>query len=1063
MSFGQGSTTAGINGQVVASTSNETLPGATVMALHTESGFQYATISDELGYFRIPNMNVGGPYKVTVTFVGYNDFELDNIFLSLGQTLKINVNLSESSEELEEIIIAADRFDNDIFDGNRTGAETVVDIKKIESLPTVGRDLTDFTRLTPQAVVRDNEDGALSISIAGANNRYNSLSIDGAVNNDVFGLSATGTNGGQTGASPISMDAIEQFQVVLAPFDIRQSGFAGGGINAVTRRGTNRLKGSVYYFTRNENLAGKTPTDDSDVDREKLDPFTARTYGVRVGGPIIKNKVHFFLNAEQQNDETPQPYTFSETDYRGNATLQQLQDFRDKLINEYDYDPGWFTDNTRKLESNKILARLDFNLSEHHKLMIRHSYTKSIATKPIISSNSTINFINSGEYFPSTTNSTAAELKSMFGQAANNLIVTYTSVRDDRDPTGKDFPKIEIRDGAGYINAGSEEYSTANQLDQDVLTVTNNFTLYKGKHTITFGANMEHSKTYNLFIRRAYGEFRYNSIDDFLNDVPAERFRIGYSMVDNIRGDGSAAAAEFAMIQAGVYAQDEFQLSDDLKITAGVRIDMPIFPDDPTAIQQFDTTFAKIEAQGIETYGAESGKLPDPQLLLSPRVGFNYDIMGDQTLQLRGGLGIFTSRLPLVWPGGAYTNNGLSTSSYSAYGTEVFNPNIDQLPPANQISATPVGGQIDLFAKDFKFPQVFKANLAVDKKLPYGLIGTIEGIFSKTINNVAYYNININPSTNRLTNSGADDRIIYDGYGSKIESFYDHIIVGTNTNEGHSYNLTFQIEKTLQKGFSGSLAYTFGRTKVINEGTSSQNSSQWRYMESVNGRNNLDLTYSDFDLGSRVVGFASYQIEYANHARTTISLYYSGQSGKRYSWVYGGGSLIGDDIWGATSDLIYVPENSSEINLVDIGTVGDEDYVSAAQQWTDLESFINDDEYLKEMKGDYVERNGSRLPFTHNFDLKIAQDIFVEALGSEQTLQITLDIFNIGNFINEDWGRKHYIEDDAYQLITFEGFDADGTTPQFTFVKPSGDHFDIDDSGIFSSRWQAQIGIRYMF
>lgn len=916
-SFAQGTTTSSMNGRVL-DTGNESLPGATVIAVHTPTGSQFGCITDNDGYFRLPNMHVGGPYKLTVSFVGFESFEKDEIYLALGQTFRVNVTLGEKQLELEEVQVVGVRIQEyNIFDGNRTGAETVVGVEQIEILPTIGRDITDFIRLTPQAVVRDDEDGAMSISIAGANNRYNSISIDGAVNNDVFGLAPTGTNGGQTGASPISMDVIEQFQVVLAPFDVRQGGFAGGGINAVTRRGANDIKGSIYYYSRNENLAGKTPTDDPEFPdslRKKLDPFTARTYGARLGGPIIKNKAHFFLSYEQQKDETPQPYVFNESKYRGNATRVQLDAFRDKLINDYGYDPGGFENNTRTLESRKILARFDFNISDKHKLMLRHSYTKSEATKPIISTNETLNLFNNAEYFPNITNVSAVELKTNMQSFSNKLMITFTAVRDDRDPTGGDFPKIEIQDRSGYINAGAEEYSTANQLNQDIITITDDFLIYKGKHTITIGTHNEFSKTYNLFIRRAYGEYRYNSVNDFLNEVPANRYRRGYSLIDNIREDGSAAGADFKMNQIGFYTQDEVEVSDKFKVVAGIRFDMPMFPDEPSEITDFDTTLAKIQVFGIDTYGAKSGKLPKSQMMLSPRIDFNYDVYGDKTTQIRGGLGIFTSRLPLVWPGGAFVNNGLTTGSYTAYSQHTFEPDINQQPPLDQISSTPVGGQVDLFDVNFKFPQVFKVNLALDKKLPLDLIGTLEGVFSKTINNVNYYNININPGTKKnLTGSGNDTRPIYLGYGSKIESFYDHIIVGTNTNKGYSYNITAQLQKPFTKGFSGSIAYTFGRSVTLNETTSSQNSSQWRYMESVNGRNNLDLTFSDFDLGSRIVGALSYQREYFKHAKTTLSLYYNGQSGKRFSWVYGGGSIIGDDLWGATNDLIYVPGSRSEI------------------------------------------------------------------------------------------------------------------------------------------------------
>lgn len=1051
-SFAQGTTTSGMNGRVV-NTDGETLPGATVIAVHVPTSSQFGGITDTEGYFRLPNLHVGGPYKITVSFVGYEKFEKDGIYLNLGQTFKLDVTLGETQLALEGVEIVASRIgDYDIFDGNRTGAETVVTNERISLMPTVGRDLTDFTRLTPQATVS----GYGGISIAGMNNRYNAISIDGAVNNDVFGLAATGTNGGQTGGTPISMDAIEQFQIVLAPYDVRQGGFAGASINAVTRSGSNNINGSVYYFMRNENFSGLTPTDDAEAERTKLDDFSSGTYGFRLGGPIMKNKLFFFINAEMQRDETPQPFIFA--DYNGDSPQSDIDAVANLLKNTYGYDPGPYLNKIRTLDSDKFLVRFDWNISEQHKMTLRHSYTNLEALKATRSSAYAIGFLNNSEYFPSVTNSTALELKSNFEGASNNLVIGYTSVVDDRDPSGANFPAIRIYDGSATIYAGSEPYSTANMLKQKVLTITDNYTIYKGKHTITLGTNNEFSSTYNLFMRKNFGEYRYTSVANFLtigtgSEVPAYQYERGYSLVDDITGDGSAAAADFKMMQFGLYAQDEYQVNDNLKVTAGIRFDMPIFPTKPNVDDHFNTvTIPTLEAAGWDMQGAEAGKLPNPQIMVSPRIGFNLNVKGAESIQIRGGIGVFTSRLPLVWPGGSYTNNGVNIGGVyhrSSWGTDIFfNPTWDNQYKAADFGGADAayGGQVDLFAEDFKFPQMFRASLAVDHKLPWGMIGTLEGLYTKTISNVTYYNLNRDPNADFYL-TGADNRPHYNR--DEIDDDYTRVMLGANTGEGYAYNITAKLEKPFDNGLSATFAYTFGRAMVLNDGTSSQNSSQWRYMEQVNGLNNLDLSTSDFDMGHRVIAFVTYQKEYLKNLSTAISLYYNGQSGEVYSYIYNDyGNLNGNGESG--NNLIYIPASSSEIILT-------------GGNWGELDEFIKNDDYLSDHRGEYAERNGARLPFSSIVDMKFIQDIFVNAGGRKHTLQLTFDIFNLTNLINKDWGRRYYISNAAFQLLDFEGFDTDGTTPTFSFSKPDGDIWSIDDSGFNSSRWQAQLGIRYLF
>jgi len=1060
--FAQGSTTSAINGRIFGAGS-ESLPGATVVAIDVPTGSQYGTVTDLDGYFRLPNMNVGGPYKVTISFVGYEPFVKDGIYLQLGQTLKLDVNLSEQATAIKGVEIVAQQ--NDVFDGNRTGAETAISLQTIQSLPSVGRNLSDFTRLTPQAKVTQ----LGGVEIAGSNNRYNSIYIDGAVNNDVFGLTNQGTNGGQTGISPFSVDIIDQISIQIAPYDIKLGGFAGAGINAVTRKGTNEFSGSAYFVLRNEGMAGKTPTDDDEVERKKLNDFSSTTYGFRLGGPIIENKLFFFMNAEIQKDETPQPFDFAT--YNGEVTADQLTQLSNKLVG-YGYDPGAYTDVIRSLEGTKLFGRIDWNINKVHKLMVRHQYTKGISTSPSNSSTTNLRFANSGVYFPSTTNTTAIELKSnISSDMSNSLIIGITSVKDDRDPMGGNFPYVRIKDGNSNIYFGSEEFSTGNELNQNIYTLTDNFELYRGKHTFTFGTHNELYDMYNLFIRQNFGSYQFNSISDFLSDAPAYQFDRTFSAVDNITGDGSQAAAVFKALQLGFYAQDEIQVNDKLKVTAGLRFDIPMFLDTPRENKDFnDNVIPIIEENGWDTEGAKTGQMPDVAIMINPRAGFNYDVKGDKTLQIRGGAGLFTSRIPYVWPGASFQNNAVMTGGMrvTAAGSPelIFNPDWNSQP---SIPPTQPSGQVDIFAKEFKFPKVFRTSLAVDKKLPWGLVATVEAIYTKTLNNVLYYNLRYE-KTGNLTGSG-DDRPIWsridlgkDPVTDKNRAYTD-IILGTNTSEGSSYNITAQLQKTFENGFAGSLAYTYGATTSMNDGVSSQNSSQWR-VPNVRGKNDIDLATSDFSPGHRIVGYASYKLEYLNHLATSISLFYTGQSGDLYSYGYADGSskYLGED--NQSLELIYVPKNQDDINLIDKVDANGNVTLSAEQQWADLDAFINGDDYLSERRGQYAERNSSRVPFMNIFDFRIAQDFYMQAGGKRNTLQVALDIFNIGNMLNKDWGRIYYASGayyNNYPLIKMEGFEADNTTPKYSFTKPKGEVWAIDDSGILSSRWQGQITLRYIF
>ncbi|HSI70541.1 MAG TPA: carboxypeptidase regulatory-like domain-containing protein [Gillisia sp.] len=1049
--FAQGVTTSAINGRVLDS-SGEGLPGANVVAVHQPSGTQYGAMTDFDGFYRISNMRVGGPYLITISYVGFENFTAENINLQLGDSRTINSTLSETADALTEIVITAQR--GGIFDSSKTGAETNVNQRQVNTLPSISRNIADFARLTPQAQVSGDD----VISIAGQNNRYNALYIDGAVNNDVFGLAASGTNGGQTGVSPISLDAIESFQINVAPFDVRQSGFAGGSINAITKSGTNQFEGSVYSFYRDQSLAGKTPVGvaGADGERERLEDFTALTTGLRVGGPIIKDKLFFFVNYERQDNETPQPFDIAS--YRGDATAADISNLTNFLTNEYGYNPGGYANNTSSLVSDKLIGKIDWNINDKNKLSFKHSYVKAVQLNAPRSNQGAINFFNSAINFESVTNSSALELSSQIGDnMSNNLVVGWTTVNDNRDPQGEWFPAVQIFDAAGSsINFGSEAFSTANLLEQSTLTITDNFNIYSGRHNITIGTNNEFSSSRNVFFRQNFGEYRYSNLDDFLSGNRANRYRHGYSLIGGF-GDDSQGAAEFDIFQFGLYVQDKINLTDNFKVTIGARIDVPFWEDGLVNDDFNNRTIPMLEAAGKDLRGARVGQGIDANVHFSPRLGFNWDVNGDRSTQVRGGTGVFTSRLPLVWPGGAYNNNGLTAGFIQRTGDDVpeFNPD-----PRNQLQDPPqgsgqVGGEINLFAQNFKLPQVWKTNLAVDQRLPGDWILSADFIYNDDLNAVAYENINLEGT--QFTTTGAGSRPNY-GY-QNIDNTYDAVYMGYNVKEGNSYNISGTLTKNFYSSFidvTGQVSYSYGDSNVFFDATSSQNSSQWRNLETVRGSNRPMLSRSDFAPGHRIISNSTIEFKWNDNLRTRLGLFYEGAQGMPFSYVYNGSGLLSDT--GSFSALAFIPSTEAEAHLIDSNTM------TASQQWTALNAYIEGDEYLSSRRGDFAERNADRTNWTHILDLKFAQEFRLQIKETNHRFEFTADIFNFTNFLNKDWGQRTFANFGQVQLASFQGFAADGTTPQFTFDPRSLETKNIiDDSGLQSSRWQMQVGLRYSF
>jgi|WetSurMetagenome_2_1015567.scaffolds.fasta_scaffold01120_4 hypothetical protein len=1048
-------TTSGLKGQIVDE-KNEALPGASIVAIHLPSGTQYGVLANEDGRFIISNMRVGGPYQVTISFVGYNPQVYSEINLSLGNVTDMAITLSPSLTTLNEVVVSAGK--GNIINSDRTGASINLSNETVSSVPTISRGLRDFTKISPLA----NTSGS-GTSFAGSNNRYNQFAIDGLVNNDVFGLTSSGTNGGQAGIEPISLDAIEEFQINIAPYDVRQGGFTGGGINAITKSGTNTFKGTAYFFGNNQKFVGKNePKTNTSVPVATQQDWQG---GFTLGGPIVKNKLFFFLNGEI----TRQSYPLANVPGtpQSNITLDEVNSIL-AVVNRVapGYDPGSYLDINNETNSNKILAKVNWNISNKHKLILRHSYTYGENISNSRSPNS-LRFYNNGIFFPSTTNSTGLELNSIIGNnKSNRLMLGYTNVLDDREPLGANFPTVLINlTGGKSVTLGSEYSSVANLLKQKIFSVDDEFSIFMGKHSITAGTHNEFYSFYNLFVQNIYGSYAYKTLANFETvglpgEVAPTYYAISYSFDPSDNPSQSNGSAKFNAMQLGFYVQDEYQLTNKMQVTGGLRVDVPVFSDSPVANDAFNTAYA---AEGVAT-----GTLPKTKLMWSPRLGFNWDVFGNKTTQVRGGTGLFTGRVPFVWISNQFTNNGQLNGSYSVGNSSssgnpitnpaglVFNANPYTQPLAEDLGKIAGRGAINVVDKSLKFPQVFRTNIAVDQKLPYGIIATVEGIFSKTYNNVNFINLNrqVDPA---FTFVGVDQRPRY--VSGRIDPNFEEIIKFENTNLGYSYNFVFMLQKQFDNGFNAQASYTYGKSMDLNSGTSSVAYSNWRYVNNVYGLNDLRLTRSNFDLGSRITGLVSYKKEYLEGMLATqVSLYYNGQSGQPNSYIYNGD--MNND--GSSNDLIYIPANQSEINLITIAASGTNPAVTPDEQWTALDAFISHDKYLSKHRGQYAERNDARMPFQHQFDFRLLQEFKIKVGSVTNKLQISFDILNVGNMLNKEWGHVIYATNQQFSLINYKGVVA-GSTPTFTYDgggQTNGNAYFLSD---YTSRFRGQIGLRYIF
>lgn len=1056
----------------VTDVSGEPLVGANVIATHVPSGTFYGTSTRDDGRFNLPSVRIGGPYTIQVSYTGYESFELNDLTLSLGQDFRLDIKLRESASVLSEVIVTA--VENEILNSQRTGAATNIKKEAISALPTLSRSLNDFVRLTPQS--RSSNVAATTgsgTSFSGQDSRFNNLTLDGSIFNNSFGLASAPA--GQTNSSPISLDAVEEIQINLAPYDVRQGGFTGAGINAVTRSGTNRFEGSVFYNTRSEKFVGDK-ANDSPI--SKTD-FSIKQTGFRLGGPILRNKLFFFVNGEIERRDDPatsflaaRPGLTGDNVTRVQASdLDQLKAF---LKERYNYDAGSYEDYLLNTRSDKLLAKIDYNISSAHRLSVRYNYLKS--SRDVLASNSgsfqsrrsnlfALNFSNSNYSINNDIYSGIVELNSVFGTGfSNKLQLGYTANRDYRSSGGGIFPLVDIlQDGRNYTTFGYEPFTPNNRLNTDTWQFQDNLSIYKGAHTITAGVNFEYFKFYNVFTPTYYGQFVYNSLQDFYdaaNGASPElrRYQLTYSALPN----GALPAAITKVAQPGAYIQDEIAMLDNnLKVTVGVRVDVPIYGNTALKNPIVDTMhFVNTELKPAQY---STNELPKTNPLFSPRVGFNYDIKGDRSLQLRGGTGLFSGRPAFVWISNQSSNNGILTGSLRVDNTTdyPFSADVKAYIPENP--TTPSSFNIAVTDKDFKFPQLWRTNLAVDVELPLDFVGTLEGIFNKNLNNIFYIDANQEPST--ATYSGSDNRPTYAGLGLsgtaannalRLNDKITDAILLANTNKGYTYSLTAKLERQFKNGLYAMLAYNYSQGKDMITGGSIAYSS-WRDNQSVRGNNLPDLAFSDFDQRHRVVGAVSYRLEYVNHAATTISLFLQSGNQGRYTFAVNG-DMNGDLL--TSNDLLYVPKDGNELQFTDV-TVNNVVY-SADQQRRAFMAFVDNNKYLSSRKGKYAERNGVLMPWLTTFDLSVQQDFFVTVSDRRHTLQLRADFYNFGNLINNKWGVGD-IPTNSFPL-SFQG--VNNNQPVYTFAPDNNGTFPTEalrkDISL-NSVWQAQLGVRYIF
>lgn len=1087
---GQGTTTGTITGTVLDE-DNSGLPGANVIAIHEPSGTEYGQATRLDGRFTIPNVRVGGPYTIRVSFIGYPDEVLSDVYVALGQSYRADFKMKPSAEELLEVIVKAER--STVFDPDRTGANTNINNEALNALPTISRSLNDFTRLTPQSN---------GTSFGGRDNRFNNYTIDGNIYNNNFGLGTSQFLGG----NPISLDVVEEVQVNLAPYDVRQGGFTGANVNAITKSGSNKWQGSVYQLYRNEKFLGDKI---GETELNVNDAFTS-IRGFTIGGPIIKDKLFFFIGLEQEKADAPGDQRLAargglapDGQTVSRVTAARADFVREQIRSLYGYETGAYENVPFANEALRLNARLDYNINKDHKLMLR--FNRFTSDQDILINGNSIRGFPASERYTNTNRfgiealtfananyqsgndvtSIVAELNSVLGQRiSNNLNIGYTaSFTGRRVPGGAaPFPMIEVMepDQSGnllyYMSLGNELFTVGNLLENNIFNITDNVTYYGDKHTITAGFNFEYMTFSNGFNPVWNSWYRYESYDDFVASVidrntavRPSHFAIGFTFdADN---PTALPLDETNFAQLGLYIQDEFNINRNLKLTAGLRVDMPFFPIELPNNQVIDDLNLEIPnpvADG-EIIVPDVSELPGINPLISPRIGFNWDVNGDQSLQIRGGTGLFSGRMPFVWLSNQVNGNGVMRgqrgylpADWGEDGNPAWNgfqADVDAYRPDPATLEAEIPNQLNITDPNFRFPQVWRSNIAADIKLPFGIIGTLEGIYSKDFFQPLAVNL-AHTNTGEVARIAGNEYSIYtqdlpQATGTPLREVY----YLTNINAGDYMSLTAQVQKDFGNGFFTSVAYTRSRTRDYGLIGGSQAQSLWPNV-AIEDRNNPETGFGRFDQPNRIVAYLAFDTKILNSKNNTrFTIFYDGGEQGRYSYTYAGNFGDGNGV-----RLMYVPRTAEEAQLVDLLDTDGNVAFTAAEQWAAIDAYINQNDYLNSKRGEITERNGAKLPWLHRFDLRVVQDLALTKNEDRHKLQLTLDVLNFGNLINSEWGVGNQVVQS--NLMQYRGRDANGNAQFTATFQPGTSNFPQESYlPIFnlSQTWSAQVGVRYIF
>ncbi len=997
-----------------------------ITLIQKSTGFKYNTTTQKNGYFVFNQLQPANDYELEISNPNFEVYKEENIQVILGKSTFIDVFLIKNDKNLEEILVKGSTT------AKKNTNEKQLKSNLVTKLPTLNRSIQDATRLLPEANLN---------SFGGANYRFNNLSIDGVATNDVFGFQepiggaagsvASGTPGGLAGTQPISFGAISALSIKTTPFDVTLGNFTGASINAVTKYGTNKLYGNAYGFLRNKDLTGNY------VEGEKQQTIAFIDYqtGVSLGGPIKKDKIFYFFNAEFTFRKEP---TLNVPGTEFSAISESvIQQIANKLITNYNYDPGSLTSEDIERKNTKLFARFDFNLDANNKLTIRNNFVTGYADS-LERTLSVFNFGNQGYRHNTLNNTLAAELKTRFSDGfSNKLTLSHSFVNDERTFNGRVFPHLEIIDNtANNIFAGTYREAALYGLTVNTIQFTDNFTYTKDKHQFTFGVSSEINSIQYRFLTAFNGRWQYRNLADFLADRP-NRVRGVYNIENNdYELNRKTPSADFGIILSSVYAQDEIRFSDKFNIIAGLRLDWQYYPGEfPISQEITNTPFYANYKNQINT---------SPQF--NPRLGFNYK--PTSFIELRGGAGLFTGRMPFLW------------YAYPEYisGTKYFNIDFrptGDLPITEDLSTLEtVQGkrqtEINLVDNNFSLPKDLKMNLSVDFKLKYNLNLNFEATYSKVLKGLLFQSINRKEEL-KSNFVGADTRPYYNTTSDaiKINTNFTNVFILTNVDDGYRYNLSANITKS-DKNYNGFLGYTYGVSKDISSTIRSSHAANFEWNQALVA-NSPSLTYSNFDLRHKFVSYHFYEKQFGNN-KLKLGLVYNGKSGSPFSYVYEGD--VNRD-GSAKNDILYIPRNQSEIVLQDIVTPNGT--VSAQTQWQQLDAYINNDSFLSENRGKYAERNAARTPWNHQVDAKI---VYERKIGTK-SVEFSIDIFNLGNLINKNWGAQYFVpnvNNSSFALLDFVRIE--NGKPVYQFNNPQGKPWLVDT---VNSRWQAQFGINVYF